>query len=253
MNLPLLGFLGSLCAGGATSLGAVPVFVFKKVSEKLQDTFMGFGAGVMIAASVFSLILPALESAGGGLRAVAVVSTAMLTGGAFLFLANRYFPHEHFIKGHEGKKALRLKKIWLFIVAITIHNFPEGLSVGVGFGSGDIGAGIALAVGIGLQNIPEGMVVALALVAEGYSRWFAAGITALTGLVEPIGGLIGATVVGLSARVLPFGLAFAAGAMLFVVSNEIIPESHRKGFEMEATFGVLVGFIVMMALDVALG
>ncbi len=253
MSPVLLGFLGSLAAGSATTLGAVPAIVLRRVSPKLQDIFMGFGAGVMLAASVFSLIIPALDAAGGGLEAILVVSAGLISGGVFLFLANRFFPHEHFIKGPEGSSLTRLKKIWLFVVAITIHNFPEGLSVGVGFGGEDLGSATALAIGIGLQNIPEGMVVALALKAEGYSRWFALVVTTLTGLVEPVGGFLGASAVSIFSRILPFGLAFAAGAMLFVVSNEIIPESHRKGFEMEATFGVLTGFIIMMALDVGLG
>ncbi|RME67515.1 MAG: ZIP family metal transporter, partial [Nitrospirae bacterium] len=249
MSPVVLGFLASFAAGSATTLGAGPAIVLRRVSPKLQDIFMGFGAGVMIAASVFSLIIPSLEHAGGGLNAIFIASGGIITGGVFLFLANRFFPHEHFIKGPEGSSLPRLKKIWLFVLAITIHNLPEGLSVGVGFGGEDLKTATALAIGIGLQNIPEGMVVALALKSEGYSRWFAVVVTALTGLVEPVGGILGASAVTIFSQVLPFGLAFAAGAMLFVVSNEIIPESHRKGFEMEATFGVLFGFVVMMALD----
>ncbi|MFQ5816254.1 MAG: ZIP family metal transporter, partial [Candidatus Hydrothermarchaeaceae archaeon] len=143
----------------------------------------------------------------------------------------------------------RLRKIWLFIFAVTIHNFPEGLAVGVGFGAGDIAAGTALAIGIGFQNMPEGLAVALPLLREKYTRRRALGIATLTGLAEPIAGLFGVAVVTFARPILPIGLAFAAGAMIFVVSDEIIPESHRRGFEREATFGVVVGFALMTVLD----
>ena len=176
----------------------------------------------------------------------------ILLGGVFLQMAHRFLPHEHFIKG-ESKRSTNLKRIWLFIAAITIHNFPEGLAVGVNFGTGNISDGIPLAIGIGLQNMPEGLVVALALVAENYSRNYALAVSLLTGLVEPIGGLIGAGVVSVAQDFLPWAMAFAAGAMLFVISDEIIPESHRKGFEQEGTIGVMLGFVVMMFLDIALG
>ena len=146
-----------------------------------------------------------------------------------------------------------MRKIWLFILAITIHNFPEGLAVGVGFGSGDIGAGTSLAIGIGLQNMPEGLAVALPLIGMGKSRWKAIGIATLTGLVEPVGGLLGVASVNLFHPILPLGLAFAAGAMLFVISDEIIPETHSRGKSRIATFGVIVGFVIMMALDNLLG
>lgn len=146
-----------------------------------------------------------------------------------------------------------MKKIWLFIIAITIHNFPEGMAVGVGFGSGDIANGTSLAIGIGLQNMPEGLAVALPLLGLGYSRLKAIGIATLTGLVEPVGGLLGVAAVSIFHPVLPIGLAFAAGAMLFVISDEIIPETHAKGRSRQATFGIIVGFIIMMTLDNLLG
>jgi ZIP family zinc transporter len=154
--------------------------------------------------------------------------------------------------GKEGP-ASRLKKVWLFIIAITIHNFPEGLAVGVGFGAGDIGGGTSLAIGIGIQNMPEGLAVALPLIGLGYNRWRAIGYAALTGLVEPIGGLLGVGAVTYFSPILPFGLAFAAGAMLFVISDEIIPETHAMGKSRLATFGVMIGFVIMMALDNLLG
>lgn len=252
-----LGFFASLAAGTATVLGALPVIFTRNISQRAQDVMMGFGAGVMLAATSFSLIVPGIEAGreytGSGPLAALIVTAGMLIGGVFLWLSDRYSPHEHFIKGPEGADAKNLKRVWLFIIAITLHNFPEGLAVGVGFGSGDVANGAALAVGIGLQNIPEGLVVALALLTEKYPLRKAVLIPLLTGLVEPVGGFIGAGVVTVARPVLPWGLAFAAGAMLFVISDEIIPESHRKGFEKEATAGVMVGFVVMMFLDVTLG
>jgi ZIP family zinc transporter len=146
-----------------------------------------------------------------------------------------------------------MKRIWLFIIAITIHNFPEGLAVGVGFGSGDVASGTSLAIGIGLQNMPEGLAVALPLLGLGYSRLKAIGIATLTGLVEPVGGLLGVAAVTIFHPVLPLGLAFAAGTMLFVINDEIIPETHAKGRFRLATFGIIIGFVIMMALDNLLG
>ncbi len=251
-SLIFLGFTASLLAGTATGVGALPVLFFRNISQRLQDVMMGFGAGVMLAATSFSLIVPAIEHAGGAMKAAFMVSGSMMLGAIFLYLSDKYSPHEHFIKGPEGSDLKRLKRIWLFVIAITLHNFPEGLSVGVGFGGGDIKNGVTLATGIGLQNMPEGLVVALALVTQRYSPLRALMIAFLTGLVEPLGGIIGIGIVSLSRPLLPWGLAFAAGAMLYVVSDEIIPESHRKGFEKEATFGVMMGFVVMMILDVSL-
>ena len=253
LPIPVLGFLASLAAGFATGIGALPVIFAKNISQKIQDSMMGFGAGVMLAATSFSLIIPAVSASGGGWTGAFVVAGGMAIGGLFLFFSDRYSPHEHFIKGPEGSDAKNLKRVWLFIIAITLHNFPEGLAVGVGFGGGDIQNGTTLAIGIGPQNMPEGLVVALALLTEKYSLRQAIGIATLTGLVEPVGGLFGAGVVTVAAPLLPWGLAFAAGAMLFVVSDEIIPESHRKGFEKEATFGVMLGFLIMMVLDIGLG
>ena len=248
-----IGGLFSLLAGLATGLGALPVLFTRNISIRTQDILMGFAAGVMLAATSFSLIIPGLDAAGGGVKAALIIVTGIMLGGLFLYLADRFLPHEHFIKGKEGMDFLKFKRLWLFIIAITIHNFPEGMAVGVGFGGGDIVNGISLAIGIGLQNIPEGLVVALALVAHKYSVKKAFFIALLTGLVEPMGGLLGAGIVDTFSSVLPWGLAFAAGAMLFVISDEIIPESHRKGFAKEATFGLMVGFVIMLFLDVTLG
>ncbi|MBD2103670.1 ZIP family metal transporter [Leptolyngbya sp. FACHB-261] len=252
-----LGLLASLLAGMATGVGALPIFFIRDVTQKAQDIMLGFGAGVMLAATAFSLIIPGIEAASGitgsKVSAAFIVAAGLLLGGIFLWLSNKYSPHEHFIKGPEGSSSANLRRIWLFIIAITLHNLPEGLAVGVGFGGGDSANGLALAVGIGLQNMPEGLVVALGLLAAKYSKQTAFLIALATGMVEPIGGLLGAGAVSVAEPILPWALAFAAGAMLFVISDEIIPETHRKGFETESTAGLMVGFVVMMILDVTLG
>lgn len=254
MSIITMGIIASTLAGLATGVGALPVVFFKNVSDKILNTMLGGAAGVMLAATSFSLIVPGIEYGnqvwpGYG---VYIVVFGMLVGAVFLDRIDKWLPHEHFVLGHEGPSS-SLKRIWLFIIAITIHNFPEGLAVGVGFGSGDIGAGTSLAIGIGIQNMPEGLAVAMPLIGLGYSRWRAIGVAALTGLVEPIGGVLGVAAVTVFNSVLPFGLAFAAGAMLFVISDEIIPETHSKGKSRLATFGVMIGFVVMMALDNLLG
>jgi len=204
---------------------------------------LGFSAGVMLAATSFSLIVPALDLSG---PLVAVFG--IILGALVLHLIDRFVPHFHPALGAEGPPS-KLSRVWLFVIAITIHNFPEGLAVGVSFGSGNVAAGLAIATAIGLQNMPEGLAVALPLVREGYSRRKALLYGTLTGLVEPLGGLLGVALISVFQPILPWGLAFAAGAMLFVVSDEMIPESHRKGFEREATFGVIAGFVIMMLLD----
>jgi ZIP family zinc transporter len=172
----------------------------------------------------------------------------IVLGTIFLVNAERLTPHLHWVTGVKGPST-RLSSLWLFILAMTIHNFPEGLAVGVGFGEGNIKAGTALAIGIGLQNIPEGLAVALPLLREGNTKRKAFLVALLTGLVEPIGGLVGISVVSFGKSVLPYALAFAAGAMLFVISEEIILETHSRGNDREATFGLILGFIVMMVLD----
>jgi ZIP family zinc transporter len=238
-----IGLVASLAAGLATGAGAIPIFFTKRISDKLLDTLLGFSAGVMLAATCFSLIVPALDMS-GPLIVVAGIALGALT----LHLIDRFVPHFHPVSGPEGLPS-KLPKVWLFVIAITIHNFPEGLAVGLSFGSGDVAAGIAVALAIGLQNMPEGLAVALPLVREGYSRRKSLWYATLTGLVEPLGGLLGLVLVSMFLPILPWGLAFAAGAMLFVVSDEMIPESHKKGFEREATFGLIGGFILMMFLD----
>ncbi|HEX7865581.1 MAG TPA: ZIP family metal transporter [Variovorax sp.] len=252
--------LGGSVAALATALGTLPVLFSQKLPERLQDTLFGFGAGVMLAASAFSLIIPGLEAAknvgtfgGGNWAAGGVIGSAILLGGVVLMLMDRVLPHEHFIKGREGQAAKQLRRTWLFVFAIALHNVPEGLAIGVGYAANNGLRADALATGIAIQDVPEGLVVAVALLAAGYSRGFAVLIGMLSGLVEPLGAVLGAAVVGHSAMLLPWGLGFAAGAMLFVISHEIIPESHRKGHEAFATSGLMIGFVLMMLLDTALG
>jgi zinc transporter, ZIP family len=248
-----LGFLGSLAAGLFTGVGALPVLTGHSVGRRGRDGMLGFAAGVMVSASYFSLILPALEAAGGdGFRPAVLVGIGLILGASAVAGLNDLVPHEHFLKGREGPVAERLARIWLFVLAITIHNFPEGMAVGIGFGSGEIGAGLALATGIGLQNAPEGLAVALALRAEGYAKALAFWTATGTGLLEPVGGLIGAAALTAASALLPWGLAFAAGAMLYVISHEIIPETHRNGHGDAATTGLIAGLVLMMLLDAGL-
>lgn len=257
MNPIALGFIASLLAGLATVVGALPILLPIRLTQRVQAIALGLGGGVMLAATAFSLIIPGTEAAiaqgSSQLQAALVMSLGVAFGGIFLSLTHKYLPHEHFSKGPEGAVPKNLKRIWLFIAAITLHNFPEGLAVGVNFGAGNVTEGIPVAVGIGLQNLPEGLVVAVSLVAEQYAVGYALGVSLLTGLVEPIGGIIGASVVAIAQFLLPWAMAFAAGAMLFVISDEIIPESHERGQEQEATLGIMAGFVVMMLLDIGLG
>ncbi|UCC94531.1 MAG: ZIP family metal transporter [Candidatus Omnitrophota bacterium] len=247
MNIILFGLIASLLAGLATSVGAIPVFFIKRLNQKVYASMLGFAAGVMLAATFFSLLVPAL-----GKGSVFQVIVGFILGVIFLEVCDKFIPHQHFLKGKEGSSS-HLRKISLFIFAITIHNFPEGLSVGVGFGAGDIKSALALAMGIGIQNIPEGAAVAFPLRAEGYSKRYSFSIATLTGLVEPLGGILGVTLVVIFFKVLPIALAFAAGCMLYVISGEIIPESHKEGFGKIATIWLIIGFIVMMSLDTIFG
>lgn len=251
---------GALMGGGfaalATALGTLPVLLRREFSQRTCDTMLGFGAGVMLAACSFSLIVPALaagrQMGWGNWGAGGAVGAAILLGAALLMAIDKLVPHEHFIKGVEGPHARALKRAWLFVFAITLHNFPEGLAIGVGFAGTSATAAQALAVGVAIQDVPEGLVVALALRGVGYGRIGAVMTGIASGLVEPVAAVLGAVLIGLSANLLPLGLALAAGAMLFVISHEIIPESHRKGHEGLATSGLMLGFVLMLLLDSSL-
>ncbi|MBV7408662.1 ZIP family metal transporter [Maritimibacter sp. DP1N21-5] len=240
-----------------TGVGALVVLFGKSISRQWSDTLLGFAAGVMISASFFSLILPGIdfaqERSGSVWDAAGLAACGILLGALAVWAMNAFLPHEHFIVGPEGADPGALSKIWLFIIAITIHNFPEGMAVGVGFGGGNIANGLSLATGIGLQNAPEGLAVAVALRGLGYSKGRSFRIALFTGLIEPVGGLIGVIAVTVSEALLPWGLTFAAGAMLFIISHEIIPETHRHGHQNRATTGLMIGLVLMMFLDVTLG
>jgi len=238
-----IGVGASLAAGLATGLGALPAALLPRTSDKLMDGALGFAGGVMLSVTTFGLLLPAIDQGGVGEAALGVA-----VGAGFLALIDRSVPHFHFMEGPEGPR-VSLQRAWLIVLALTIHNFPEGLAVGVTFGRNDIHAGVILAIGIGIQNMPEGLAVALPLAREGYRSGKAIGYATLTGLVEPVAGLLGVSLVIVFDRLLPLGLAFAAGAMAYVLVDEIAPESYRRGHIRWATFGILGGFTMMTALE----
>lgn len=245
-----MGAFASILAGLATGLGALPALLFKDLSNKTLYLMLGGAAGVMLAATAFSLIVPGIQAAnllwpGVG---VYVVAAGVMIGAVFLVLADGWLPYERFL-GASGETFDSLRKIWLFIAAIVMHNLPEGMAVGVSFGSSDWRNGAALAIAVGLQNIPEGLAVAMPLVALGYRRQQAVLIATLTGLIEPVGGFLGVAAVTMFLPLLPIGMAFAAGAMLFVISDDIIPETQSQGKARYATFALMFGFIIMMILD----
>jgi ZIP family zinc transporter len=261
-NPVLMALIATLFTWGVTALGASMVFFFKNINKKVLNAMLGFAAGVMIAASFWSLLLPAIdmEEARGGTPWLPAV-VGFLSGGVFLFTIDKILPHLHMgleIDKAEGRKTGWQRSI-LLVLAITIHNIPEGLAVGVAFGalSGDfapeaVGAAIALAIGIGLQNFPEGAAVSIPLRREGFSRRKAFLYGQLSGVVEPVAGVLGAFMVILIKPLLPYALAFAAGAMIFVVVEELIPESQTGNETDISTVGAMLGFTVMMFLDVAL-
>ena len=249
---PLLqAFIATLGTYALTALGTLPVLLFRTAPRRLMDAMMGFAAGVMTAASCWSLLVPAIGM-GGVLPAVA----GLAVGGGFIYAADQLLPHLHSEFPDEavaeGPRVL-WQRSTLLMLAITLHNFPEGLAVGVRFGGGDTGAAMALAIGIGLQNVPEGLAIALPLRRGGMSRGRAFFWGQLSAAVEPIAGVMGAALTLASSALLPYGMAFAAGAMLYVVVEELIPETVRSGTTDIATLGFLGGFAVMMALDNALG
>ena len=248
-NLILLGLLGGLVITALNTIGALLVLVWRNPSEQFLDAALGFAAGVMLTASFTSLILPGIEW--GGIWPVII---GMIVGALVLDQVDRFVPHLHPVKGPEGPATTRIRAVWLLILAITLHNMPEGLAVGVGFGSGDISNAVALMLAIGLQNIPEGLAVSVSALNAGMGTYFYAGLAGVrAGLVEIPLAVFGAWAVQLAQPILPYAMGFAAGAMLYVISDEIIPETHRKNHERMATFGTVLGVLVMLYLDVTLG
>ena len=250
MQMVLLTALG---VGGATIIGAVIGFIFKNLSHKFSDIVLSFAAGVMLAAAVLGLILPSLEYAGR--YGLVVTIFGMFAGAWCLNLIDKLVPHLHKLMGTDIEKHnnTNLSKVLLFVMAIAIHNIPEGIAAGVGFGSGNTSQALLIAGGIALQNIPEGMVIIGPMLAAGVTPLKTFLCAALTGVVEVLGTLLGYFAVSLSSVILPFALAFAGGTMLYVISDEMIPETHAHGNERGATYALFVGFCLMLASDVLLG
>ena len=250
--MPLVA-LTALGVGGATVIGALLGLIFKNLTQKYSKIFLSFAGGIMLAAAVFGLILPSLES--GKDHAIITTILGIFAGAVCLNLVDKLTPHLHKMIGTdiEEHKSTSLNKVLLFVIAIAIHNLPEGIAAGVGFGTEDQNAGILIAVGIALQNIPEGMVIIAPMIAAGVSKKKAFAIAAVTGLVEVVGTFIGYFAVKLAEAILSFALAFAGGTMLYVVSDEMIPETHADGNNRGVTFSLLVGFCFMLLMDVLLG
>ncbi len=252
MQMVLLTALG---VGGASVFGAVIGFIFRKFSHKFVDIVLAFAAGVMLSAAVLGLIVPSLEY--GGKAPLLVTIAGVFTGALCVNVIDKIVPHLHKLTGADQEahpeKTEKLNKVLLFVVAIAIHNLPEGIAAGVGFGTGNVSEAMTIAGGIALQNIPEGMVIIAPMLAAGMSkgRTFAAAL--ITGLIEVVGTLLGFFAVSISNAILPFALAFAGGTMLYVISDEMIPETHAHGSERGATYSLLAGFCLMLAFDVLLG
>ena len=263
LNPVIQALVATLFTWGLTALGAATVFIKKEISRKVLDGMLGFAAGVMIAASFWSLLAPAIEmSKGKSIPAWFPALIGFTAGGLFLWVIDKILPHLHL--GFPIEEAEGIKTSWhrsiLLVLAITLHNIPEGLAVGVAFGAAAAGfpsatlpAAIALAIGIGIQNFPEGLAVSMPLRREGMSALKSFWYGQLSAVVEPIAGIIGAAAVIIARPILPYALSFAAGAMIFVVVEELIPESQRAGNTDLATTGAMLGFTIMMLLDVGLG
>ena len=251
MQLVLLTALG---VGGATMVGALIGFIFKKISHTFSDIVLSFAAGVMLAAAVVGLVLPSLEY--GGRFGLAITVAGIFAGAVCLNLIDKLVPHLHKMAAdgcEECHNNRGLDKVLLFVLAIAIHNLPEGIAAGVGFGSGNTAEALVIAGGIALQNIPEGMVIISPMLAAGIKPGKTLGIALLTGVVEVVGTLIGYFAVSVAASILPFALAFAGGTMLYVISDEMIPETHAHGHQRGATYALLFGFCLMLMTDVLLG
>ena len=248
---------GGFAGFALTTAGAIPGFFLKNLPQKIEDSLLGLAAGMMLAASSFSLILPGLKAAdamtGNALLGALTVVAGMALGVMLMVGMDEFTPHEHTHTGTYGPETRRLNRIWLFVLAIALHNLPEGMAIGVSFAQGDLQVGIPLTSAIAMQDIPEGLAVVMALRSVGYGTLKSATIASMTGLLEPLGSVIGLTLSSGLAIAYPIGLGLAAGAMIFVVSNEVIPETHRNGNQRFATIGLVIGFALMMTLDTVLG
>lgn len=250
MQMVLLTALG---IGGATIIGAAIGFCVKNVSHKVNDMILSFAAGIMLAAAVNGLIAPAFELVSGAQLFIPVIG--IFVGALFLDFMDKVTPHLHKLTGTDGEEHANnknLSRALLFVLAVAIHNLPEGMAAGVSFGNDDVSAAITVAVGIALQNIPEGIVTVSPLVMSGVSRGRAFALATATGFIEVAGCLLGFFVANLSAAILPFALAFAGGTMLYIISDEMIPETHSHGYERTSTYSLLVGFTLMLIMDMVL-
>ena len=245
----------ALGIGGATIIGSLIGFLFKNPSQKFNDIILSFAAGIMLAASIIGLIMPSLEL--GGKYGIIVVAVGVLVGALCINLVDKLVPHLHKMTGIDmekhPEKSASINKVLLFVIAIAIHNLPEGIAAGVSFGTDNLSHALTVAGGIALQNIPEGMVIIAPMIATGMKKGRAFLIALGTGLIEIVGTLLGYFFASISAVILPFALAFAGGTMLYVISDEMIPETHSHGFERSATFSLLIGFLVMLVVDFFLG
>lgn len=243
-----LAMITALGVGGATIIGVLIGFIFQKVPHKFNDAILGFAGGIMLAAAVLGLILPSLEEGNVWITAIGII-----VGAIFLNFADKMTPHLHHITGMDQEAHSdaqnSINKVMLFVMAIAIHNLPEGIAAGVGFGSENVSNAITVALGIALQNIPEGMVLVSPLIMAGVSKWRVFLIASFTGIIEIVGTMIGFTAVSVATTILPFALAFAGGTMIYVVSDEMIPETHSHGYERMATYSLILGFITMLILN----
>ncbi len=252
-----LALLGGLAGFAATALGALPALFLRHLAQRTEDVMLGFAAGMMLAASAFSLILPGLsagvEITGNGALAALTVVVGLGLGTLLMLGLDQFTPHEHVHGGPCGAGCERVNRIWLFVLAIVLHNLPEGMAIGVAFSRGELAVGLPLTMAIAIQDIPEGLAVAMTLRAIDVPAARAVLIAALSGLMEPIGALLGVGLTSGLALAYPVGMGLAAGAMIFVVSHEVIPETHRNGHQTPATLGLMGGFAIMMVMDTALG
>ncbi|MBE6729655.1 MAG: ZIP family metal transporter [Ruminococcaceae bacterium] len=244
MQIVLLTAIG---VGAATVIGAIIGFIFKKISHAFSDIVMSFAAGIMLAAAIVGLILPSLEY--GGKFSIVVTIAGIFAGAACVSVLDKLVPHMHNIIETEDQKSDAFHKVMLFVTAIAMHNLPEGIAAGVGFGTEDVGKAIVIAGGIALQNIPEGMIIIAPMLSAGISLKKSLLYAMFTGAFEVLGTFIGYFATGISRAVLPFALAFAGGTMLYIISDEMIPETHAHGHERGATYALLIGFCVMLIMD----
>jgi ZIP family zinc transporter len=249
--------VGGLWAAAATAVGTLPVLLSQSFSARTYDAALGLGGGIMLAATSFSLVLPAIAASKGAgntpMEASLMVGGGILIGMLIVMLLERLVRSDNVLDGVKTGNTDTLVRAWLFVGAVAIHNIPEGMAIGVGYAGVDLSKANALTTGIAIQDIPEGMVVAMALRVAGYGRIFSAALGALSGVVEPIGAVIGAMMIEASATLLPWGLAGAAGAMLYVICHDVVPEAQRRGNYTTASCALVIGFIIMMVLDTAMG